>query len=122
MDLKQRQKGMTMIGWMFSLALVGFIALFGLRLTPLYIDYFSLRDMIDDLSQEASSSGMTQGQIWRALEKRLDMNYIDYITQENLKLKRHGKKTDIALKYEAKRPFIGNIHLVVDFSHEAKVD
>jgi len=122
MELKHKQKGMTMIGWMLSLAIVGFLALFGLRLAPLYIDYFSLRDMIDDISKEASSSGMTQGQIWRSLGKRLDMNYIDYITQEHLKLKRHGKKTDIALKYEAKSPFIGNIHLVVDFSHEAKVD
>lgn len=122
MELKGKQKGMTMIGWMLSLAILGFFVLFGLRLTPLYLDYFSLRDMIDEISEEASSTGMTQGQIWRALEKRLDVNYIDYITQEHLKLKRHGKKTDIALKYEAKRPFFGNIHLVVDFSHEAKVD
>ena len=65
MELKHKQKGMTMIGWMLSLAIVGFLALFGLRLAPLYIDYFSLRDMIDDISKEASSSGMTQGQIWR---------------------------------------------------------
>ncbi len=122
MELKGKQKGMTMIGWMLSLAIVGFFVLFGLRLTPLYLDYFSLRDMIDDVSEEAGSGDMTQGQIWRSLEKRLDLNYIDYITQEHLKLKRHGNKTDIALKYEAKRPFFGNIYLVVEFEYEAKVD
>ena len=122
MELKNKQKGMTLIGWMLSLAIIGFFVLFGLRLAPLYLDYFSLRDMINDISKEASSRNMTQGQIWRALEKRLDMNYIDYITQEHLKLKRHGKKTNIALNYEAKRPFFGNINLVVDFSYEAKVD
>jgi hypothetical protein len=122
MELRQKQKGMTLIGWMLSLAILGFFVIFGLRLTPLYLDYFSLRDMIDEISAEASSTGMTQGQIWRTLEKRLDMNYIDYIKQEHLKLKRHGKKTDIALNYEAKRPLFGNIHLVVDFAYEAKVD
>jgi hypothetical protein len=122
MDLEGKQKGMTLIGWMLSLAIVGFFVIFGLRLTPLYLDYFTLRDMIDDISAEASSSDMTQGQIWRSLEKRLDMNYIDYITPEHLKLIRHGKKTDIKLDYTAQRPLFGNIGLVVDFSYEAKVD
>lgn len=122
MDLRHKQKGMTMIGWMFTLAIVGFFVIFGLRLAPLYYDYFTLRNVLDEIASEASDAGMSQGQIWRTLEKRLDMNYIDYITQDHLKLKRQGKKTDITLDYKAERPLFGNIALVVDFAYKAKVD
>ncbi len=42
MQSKTHQRGMTGIGWMIVLALIGFFVLLALRMVPAYLDYFKV--------------------------------------------------------------------------------
>jgi Tfp pilus assembly protein PilE len=44
-----RQKGMTAIGWLIVLALIGFFVLLTLKMLPSYLEYYKIVSTLDSL-------------------------------------------------------------------------
>ena len=50
----KRQNGMTAIGWMFVLLLIGFFALLALKMVPVYMEYFKVAQSLESLVKDQS--------------------------------------------------------------------
>ncbi|HHJ20125.1 MAG TPA: DUF4845 domain-containing protein [Gammaproteobacteria bacterium] len=119
--LMGKQQGMSLIGWLFVLAIFGFIGLFALRLAPLYFDYYTIKDVVEDVAGEVHNDNVSKIQLWKSLSKRLNVNYIDYITSDDLSVLRNKTGTHIVLEYKKMEHFLANIDLVVTFTCQSKV-
>ncbi len=117
---RHHQQGLGLIGWLLALTIFGLLFIFGLRLFPLYYDYFAVRDIVRDVAHEFRDVHVTQPQVWRSVEKRLNVNGIDYIEPGDLKLIRGRDGQTIQLNYEARSPYLWNIDLIAKFKIEER--
>ncbi len=117
---KFHQQGLGLVSGLISLSIAGLLFIFGLRLFPIYYDYFSVRDIIRDVAHENRGANTSRNRLWRSIEKRLNVNGIDYITPDDFKLIRGKNGNWLNLKYEARTPYLWNIDLVARFDIREK--
>lgn len=115
-----KQKGITGIGWMFILIVIGFSVLVVLKMTPMYSQYFSVKSSLDSLAKERLS-GKSRVEIYKMLTKRLEINDVDdIVTRDDIEIIIKGSDVTVSVEYEAREQLIGNISLVADFSHQVE--
>ncbi|MGA7800262.1 MAG: DUF4845 domain-containing protein [Gammaproteobacteria bacterium] len=115
------QKGMTAIGWLLTLALIGFFTLIVLRLAPVYMDYYEIAASLDSLQQVPEVTQKSPAEIRDLLQRRFDMNNIDSPSAKNVKITEANGVLNVVLDYEVRRHFAGNVDLVVNFNKVVKV-
>lgn len=113
---KNRQKGVTAGGWLLIIGLVGFFVLLALRLFPIYSNHFKIQGIVESLIEEENLYRMTKKEMLRIIDRRLNINFAEGFKPEHLiiELKKSGKK-EIHIRYEDRRPILGNLDIVAKF-------
>ena len=119
-QLKQ-QRGMTFWGWLVILGILGIAVLVGVKLAPKYLDFYSIKSLINQVAEQDFGGTPKKRDIWKSINKHLDINYIDYIKQEHLSVSKQKDGTHIMLEYEVREPIMGNVDTVLSFKHSARV-
>ena len=121
----QKQRGMTLIGWVVVLALIGFFATLAMRLVPMYQEYYGVLQIMNDMEIELKNNNLTKNEVQTLLARRFDIGYISSVKKENIEISR-GKNTayvtKIAIDYEVRKPFIAQISLIGHFKKEIDVE
>jgi len=119
--MRDRQRGVTFVGWLFlliPLALVGYAAI---RLTPVYLNYMRVARSLDQVAAEATSGGgSTADGIKNALGKRFDIEDITYPDVKDIEVHRDGGDWTLEAKYDDGSPLFGNVSLLVSFDKIAR--
>lgn len=120
--MRRKQQGVTFLGWVFLLIPVAIVAYAGIRLAPVYLNYMRVARSISQVADEAKGDESTTAQGLRyALEKRLDIESIEFPTLKDFGIKRDGQQWVIEVTYEEPIPFIYNISLLATFNKSARV-
>ena len=115
----QQQKGVTTIGWLIILGLIGFFVLLTLRMAPAYMEYYKVASTLESMAQE-SGFGSPQ-EIRRMAENRFDISYVTSITKKDLKIKPFGQNYLVGAKYESRVHLFANVYVVMTFDKQVKV-
>lgn len=119
MRMPGRQKGMTLIGWVLTLILIGFVALIALRLVPVYMNSFTVGSIVDNLASDASVNSRDRGEIRRAFEKRLSINDVSVVKGSTLEFEEVAGGVRLVVEYEHRVGLAGNVDVVARFHKEA---
>ena len=119
-QLKQ-QRGMTLVGWLVVLALIGFFAMLAMRLGPIYMENYTIKMALESMENEPGLADKTPGQVRGFFQKRMDMNYVTRLSQDSVKIRREEGVTHLEVDYEVREPMIGNIDVVVTFKEKAEL-
>jgi len=121
----QKQRGMTLIGWVLVIALIGFFATLAIRLVPMYQEYYGLIKVMESMRTELKQNNLSKNQVELLLYKKFDTGYIKSVKKENMEILR-GKNsayiTKIIIDYEVRKPFIAHIDLIGHFQKEVDVE
>ncbi|MFW5450801.1 MAG: DUF4845 domain-containing protein [Methylophagaceae bacterium] len=121
----QKQRGMTLIGWVLVLGIIAFFATVVMRLLPMYQEYYGVLQIMDGMEIEITNNKLTKKQVMTLLEKRFDTGYIFSVKRDNIELLR-GKNnvhvSKIVIDYEVRKPFMAQIDLVGHFHTEVDVE
>ncbi|MEE4379569.1 MAG: DUF4845 domain-containing protein [Candidatus Competibacteraceae bacterium] len=109
-----QQRGITVIASVLILIIIAFVALIGMRIIPIYLEYSSIVSILDDVGQETNAK-MANTKINRAIEARFDIDYVTVIKSKDVKIKPKGGTKILELIYEDRRPLIGNLDIVAKF-------
>jgi len=121
MKLARYQAGMGLFGWLFMLALVGFVVIFIIKLTPVYMENATIRSVLQGLKAEASSFS-TSEDVRRLVSKRFGINNIKEVDPADVIIEpRSDGGFAVQLDYERRVPFVYNISLVTSFSESVEV-
>jgi hypothetical protein len=114
-----RQAGMSIAGWLIVLALIGFFSLAIIKLFPMYFEYYQVKEILDDIARDKDINHGSKEAVWGTLVKRLDISsaYSGNVRRENLKLERKKEGVYLSVKYEDRRPFMGNLDVVGTFDY-----
>jgi hypothetical protein len=112
----QRQQGLTMISWLLIFMVMGFFIMLGLRMGPIYMQNYMVKNIMQELQQEPLISRKPLIEIRKMLQRRFDINGIENLKREHIKISRAGGETTVAVVYEVRQPIVGNVDVVVSFN------
>ncbi len=119
---KNKQKGMTIWGLVFVLAVIAFVVFLIFKLLPPYLNYFKVRGALDSLARQSDVGSMSRAQINEALYKRFDIDDVKYVQLgKDLSIENRGGLRIIRIRYETVEPMVGNISLLMDFDYSIQV-
>jgi Domain of unknown function (DUF4845) len=121
--MQKKQRGMTLIAWVIILGLVAVQAIAAMRIVPVYLNYSSVKKIMEEVKADSNSRGAAPNQLTIMLNKRLNINGI-YDLQKSKDAFKFQKTRDgmkIVLHYEVRRPVYGNLEFVATFDHEVDI-
>ncbi len=121
MQMANRQKGMTGIGWLIVLGLIGFFALLTLRMVPSYLEYYKVSAALEKLPKETGLVDVNPVSIRRALERQFDIGYVNVILPSDIRVKPAGAYYDVTAKYDDRKHLFANVDVVMSFDKTVKV-
>src|SRR5579864_5275959 len=113
MRIRDRQAGLTMIGFLFVALIVVVIALVGFRILPSYIEYFSVKKAVAGALDDAVDG--QPATVRKFFERRVSAEYIDSIDWRNLEVTKQNNQIVGTIAWEKRMPLVYNISLVLDF-------
>ena len=111
---RNKQQGMTAIGWMGVIALIAMATLFALRLIPVYLDSFKVGSVLETVEEEYKNKNVTPVEISQTIMKRLDINMVTDITKEDVYISLTGKSMLVEVDYEVRKSLMGNVDIIVN--------
>src|SRR5690606_23350996 len=113
--MKRNERGMTLLGFVIVLAVVGFFAYVAMRLFPMYQEYYSVRSAMKGLAAEPGIGTQDPARIQDLFFRRLYINYSENVKKEHVKLRRVDNGWEMNVQYEVRRPLVGNLDVVGKF-------
>jgi len=107
-----RQRGMSIIGMLLLLVVIGVVALIAMQVIPMYVQYYSIKSTIESVRKE-SVGDMSKEEIQRAIQKRFDIGYVTNVQAKDLNVRndRSGKVLDLV--YQDERKLIEGLYVVL---------
>ena len=121
MQMANRQKGMTGIGWLTVLGLIAFFALLTLRMVPSYLEYYKIAQALEKLPAEAGLADVNPTSIRLFLERQFDIGYVSAISHRDVRVKPAGANYEVQAKYDDRQHLFGNVDVVMSFDKKVKV-
>ena len=113
--MKRKQGGLSLLGFLVVLAVVGFAAYIGMKLFPMYQEYYSVRSAMKGLANEPGVGDMDPAKIQDLFFRRLYINYSESVKPQNVKFERGDGGWKMRVNYEVRRPLVGNLDVVGRF-------
>lgn len=110
-------RGITMIGFLIVLCVLGFFAYAAMRLIPVYTEYYGVSKSMDLVAKEPGSAQKTTDQIRSDLGMKFSIQYVEdsSVPPQAIQVNRQGGGAVLRIAYQRRVPFIANIELLVSF-------
>lgn len=108
------QSGLTLMSFLIVLVVVGFFIFVGMKLFPVYTEYYSVVSNMKGLAEEPGVKQLSPEQIRERLRKRFDISYIESVKPHNIKIERKDGY-HLTIAYEVRRNLMYNLDFVAVF-------
>jgi hypothetical protein len=122
--VRNRQSGMTFLGLLVLIVVVGSWVYAAIRITPLYLNYMKIAGTLEKVRDEYDSDpGTTEMLLRNSVMKYFDIEMVNekVFTFRDVVIRKEGDKYTMTAAYEDTAPFVGNIYFLVDFDKRVEV-
>jgi len=120
--MRRNQQGMTFIGLLCILGLVGAIGYAGIRLSTVYLNYMKVARTMNSTAAEFKSENPDPAAIRRSLDKHWEIEDISAVTVKDIEIEKdQGGTVTLHVVYDDAVPYIANVSLSVHFDKTVKV-
>jgi tetrahydromethanopterin S-methyltransferase subunit F len=109
----QKERGLSMTGFLFTTVVVIIVALIAFRVGPSYIEYFTVQKALDQTLSEVPNP--TISDIRRAMDRRLSADYVDSVRSSDVLVGREGNQIVATLSWQKVLHMIGNASILLEF-------
>ena len=113
--MRNRQRGVTAIGWLFLLTPIAIVGYAGIRVAPLYLNYMKVNRALEQVASDYKSGGGDPTSIRTVVERQFEIDMVDYPTTKDLKITRVGAGWVVEMAYDDEAPLFANLSLHVSF-------
>jgi Tfp pilus assembly major pilin PilA len=117
MSTRAKSRGITFIGFIILLLVIGFFAYLAMRLVPMYVEYMGVVKAMEQVRSEPGANNRSPEEIRRSLSLKFDTQYVDSnaVPPQAIRVIREGNSQSLNINYERRVPFIHNIELLATF-------
>ncbi|MDX1434432.1 MAG: DUF4845 domain-containing protein [Gammaproteobacteria bacterium] len=113
------QRGMSFLGLLATVAIVGFLVVLGLKLVPVYIESWKIDKTLADVVKDPGIGSQPKENIVQDVLKRLDLDDVKAVNYSNWKesmtVTKRQNRVIIEVSYKEQMPLIGNLYLLAEF-------
>jgi len=109
--MQTRQQGISLVGLIFVLAVLGMVLVLGMKIVPTYTEYRAIQNAI----VTAKASGGSAAEIQRSFDAGASPSYISSISGRDLVIEKVNGETEISFAYEKKIPLVGPASLLLEY-------
>jgi hypothetical protein len=122
--MRSKQSGMTFLGLLVLIVVVGSWVYAAIRVVPMYLNYMKVASTLEKVRDEfGSSPGTTDIMIRRAIEKHFDIEMVDesVFGTNDVVIRKDGGVFKVRAAYEDTRPFVANIYFLTSFDKTVEI-
>lgn len=110
-----KQKGFTLSGLLMWSVILIMIALLGMKLAPVYIEYAAIQKIFAAITNDSTLEDATPTEIRLSFDKRASIDNIDVIRGRDIKISKENGRTILTTDYSVTVPLFANISMLIDF-------
>jgi hypothetical protein len=118
MSAPTRQTGLSMVGFLFVAAVLILVVVVGLRVTPAYIEYFSVKSALETSLREAKNLD-TPREVRLAFGRIKDAGYITSVGPSDIEVTKDGNTIYATAAWDRKLHLVSNVSLLIEFEASA---
>ena len=119
--MRNRQKGVTAIGWLFLLTPLAIVIYAGIRLAPVYLNYMKVVKAMEGSVTELKASGASPQSIRTTIDKHFEIDMVEYPTTKDMKITKDGNAWVVESQYDDDAPLFANLSLHVTFDKKVRI-
>ena len=119
--MRNRQMGVTAIGWLFLLTPLAVVIYAGIRLAPVYLNYMKVVKAMEGTVGELKAGGVSPQSIRTAIDKHFEIDMVEYPTTKDMKITKDGASWIVESQYDDDAPLFANLSLHVTFDKKVKI-
>ncbi len=119
--MRNRQQGVTTIGFILMAAVAVLVIFGGIRIFPLYMEHIRVAKVLEDVSAAQQGTKTSVAKIRTAIGKRLNIEAINVVDTKDFIVKKTRTGYSISVKYEASASYFGNLYLVTKFDDAVEI-
>ena len=112
-----KQRGLTFISLVLLLGLIAFFTMLVLKIAPIYFNHSKVLNALEAVENSTDISSQSRAEIISSLQKRFDMNYVDYVTMDDVHVQAQPGYVKVNIDYDRVEHMVGNLSVLVEF-HE----
>ena len=112
----KRQHGMSFFMLVFVMAVCAVVLLLGLKLFPVYSQYFNIKSVFKGMAASEEVRSGTVAEIHKSFDRRATIGYVEDITADDLEITKEGGETVVTAAWQKKIPLFTGYTLLVDLS------
>src|SRR5512137_645050 len=119
MTHRSRQRGLSIIGFLFVAAVVMTVAMVGFRVTPAVIEYYAVQKALADSLQDIRDPATTIADVRRSFDKRANTGYIESVRASDLEITRDRNQVTARVEWTRRLHLVANASLLLEFEATA---
>jgi hypothetical protein len=119
--MRDKQQGITAIGLIALLVVLGLLGFGGLKLFPIYLEQMKIAGILNDVKFELDGQNPSLQVIKSSINKRLNIEMVRDMRATDFKISKSENGYLLQAKYERRAPYVANIYLVVVFDRSVEI-
>ena len=122
--MRSKQSGMTFLGLLVLIVVVGSWVYAAMRVVPLYLNYMKVAGTLEKVRDEYDSNpGTTESMIRYAIQRHFDIEMVneEVFSYDDVTIKKAGGNFKLTAAYEDTAPFVANIYFLVAFDKTVEI-
>ena len=115
----KKARGITLIGFIFGLVILGIFVYAGMQIGPVYMNHMNVVKAMNTVAEEAGNS--SPAEIKTRLAKILDISYVDSVSAKDFKVIR-GNGRELHVKYDVEKAFFHNLSFLMKFEERVQLN
>jgi hypothetical protein len=120
-QMRRPQQGMTFLGLLCVLLLVGIIVYAGIRLVPVYLNYMNIVRTLNAVAADFKEGNPSPEAIRTSLERHWEVQTISAVDYKDVEITKDDSGVSMHVTYDDSEPYIANVSLAVHFDKTVKV-
>ncbi|MET0917370.1 MAG: DUF4845 domain-containing protein [Burkholderiales bacterium] len=118
MPMRTRQRGLSMLGFLFVAAVVVTCVMIGFRVLPAYIEYYSVHKALEQALADTKDLN-SAAEIRNAFQRRADAGYIESVQSRDIEITKSKNEVTASASWTRKLPLVANVSLFLEFDATA---
>jgi hypothetical protein len=119
--MRNKQLGVTAIGWLVLLTPVAIVVYAGIRMAPVYLNYMKVAKAMDQASTDFKGTGTGVDAIRTTIGRKFEIDMVDYPTVKDMKITKDGAGWVLECQYDDDAPLFANLSLHITFDKKVKL-
>lgn len=118
MDTKNRQRGMSLISWIFVIAVAVFLGMVGVKSLPVYLNHYKVVSIMHNVAAQPGAAQFSPNEVKMTFQRRFDVDMVKHLRQDASQIRvvnNPGGARALALDYEVRVHMFYNVDTVYSF-------